>query len=375
MRTYGLAALACLLACGDSASKQARERPIIHDERAPLPKPQQPPSKPDESVVPPLPEPVTVESQPSYLLDRSLRLNEIQMKGSHNSYHLWIENGEPQWAYDTPPISVQLEYQGVRALELDVHYVGGRFGVYQLDGWEDRSTCPWLEDCLRQVREWLQTHPGHAPIILYFEPRDTAQAPFYEVIEAFEQVLATAWPREKIYTPDDLMGNQYADVTSALRAKGWPTLGDVRGKVLMVLHDFGAVRYRYLRDRGLQGRRMFVSDVRMDHPQAGFLALDEPVENLDTIKDFVARGYMVRTRADDLPTQGGDRVVKRDAALRSGAQVILTDYPEGYYIPGYYVEMPGGKPVRCNPITAPRAPGACTAEGIEDPLLLRVWNG
>jgi hypothetical protein len=100
------------------------------------------------------------------------------------------------------------------------------------------------------------------------------------------------------------------------------------------------------------------------------LALDEPVENEGTIRSEVAKGYIVRTRADDLPTFGGDRWGKSKAALRSGAQIILTDYPAPWYIPGYDFEMPGGTPLRCNPVTAPKDAGACSPGLIENPLLL-----
>ncbi len=318
-------------------------------------------------VLPPYPPTPTIGA--GYPLDDTLRLSEIQMKGSHNSYHLRIDNGEEEWNYDAPPLPEQFGRDGVRAVELDVHYMDGRFGVFQLSGWEDRSTCPWLEDCLAQLRTWSDAHPGHAPIIVYFETKEaTGTEEFYEHVESFEQALIAAWPREKAYTPDDLMGGDFDDVVSAMKEKGWPRLGEVRGKVIMVLHDFGGARHRYTKFNGLHGRRMFVSATSMDNSHAGFLALDYPVGNLETIGEYLAQGYMVRTRSDELPGHGGDNWVQLKAALESGAQVVLTDYPENDYIPGYSVEMPGGTPIRCNPITAPEI---CTAASIEDPALLK----
>jgi hypothetical protein len=360
-----------LVACGESSAPKKVGQPQtdpdpIFVQAVTLPAFPTEPTEPPEPEEPP---------GPTYGLDDALRLNEIQMKGSHNSYHVRPNNNEEAWAYDLPPIPVQLDYNGVRAFELDVHYMSGRFAILHLSGWDDRSTCPWLEDCLQQIRSWSEAHPGHAPIIIYYEIKDqTDPQKVTDHMDQFEQTLVDNWPREKIFTPDDLTGSQYPDVQSAIKAKGWPTLGEVRGKVIMVLHAFGLAPHLYTNGgNGLWGKRMFVTDVDMHNRHAGFLAMDEPVENEWRIKDYVARGFMVRTRSDDLPTFGGNRWVKLDAALRSGAHVILTDYPEAYYIQDYAVYMPGGTPMRCNPITAPRAPGACTSEAIENPLLLKIW--
>jgi hypothetical protein len=208
MRNVIGVALAFLVACGESDSTK--------------PKPDLPPGSVlvGEVTIPPhgMPEEPTVPTK-KYLLDATLRLNEIQLKGSHNSYHLWVDNGEPEWAYDVPPLAVQLEYQGVRAFELDVHYMYGRFGVYQVPGWESRSTCPWLEECLAQILTWSNANPGHVPLIVYFETRDTGSDVFYEHVAEFEQAIVAAIPRAKMYTPDDLLGTTYQDVTSALQVR------------------------------------------------------------------------------------------------------------------------------------------------------------
>ena len=54
----------------------------------------------------------------------------------------------------------------------------------------------------------------------------------------------------------------------------------------------------------------------------------------------------------------------RDAALASGAQWVSTDYPvpNPEFGTGYFVEIPGGMPARCNPINAPTG---CRAIGLE----------
>jgi hypothetical protein len=77
---------------------------------------------------------------------------------------------------------------------------------------------------------------------------------------------------------------------------------------------------------------------------------------------------LVRTRADwDLvqPLAGDTSV--RDAALAGGAHFISTDFPAPVDGIDYWVDIPGGTPSRCNPITAPPE---CTAEAVEDPAFV-----
>lgn len=307
-----------------------------------------------------------------YYLDERLRLNEIQLKGSHNSYHLrpW-NNLDPAWQYDLPSLTEQFDAYSVRAVELDLHYVDGQVQVFHLSGYDDRTTCLALHACLAEIRAWSDAHRAHAPMFIFFEFKDeTDPHKLADHLEEIESVIVDAFPRECVYTPDDLVGNE-ADVQSALQKYGWPVLGTVRGKIIFVLHEFGLARHRYTYGgNGLWGRRMWVSAIDMSWRHAGILAFDEPAEGEMRIKDMVARGFIVRTRSDDLPTFGGDRWVKFAAALRSGAQIILTDYPVPWYIPEYDMHMPGGRPVRCNPITAPRGPGECDPLGIENPQFL-----
>ena len=65
----------------------------------------------------------------------------------------------------------------------------------------------------------------------------------------------------------------------------------------------------------------------------------------------------MRTRSDADTKEGrsGD-TTRRDAALRSGAQIVSTDYPwfEPARWTGYAVSLPGHETVRCNPVNTPR---------------------
>lgn len=359
------AAIVMLAACGRDS-----ETPPSPPGTAVLPTMQIPPDVKQIEPPPAAPTEPTAPEEPHYRLDASLKLSEIQLKGSHNSYHIRPGNDEPAWQYDLPPLKDQMEYNGVRAFELDLHYYGGQFLVFHLPDWDQRSTCYTLQDCLKEIREWSLAHPGHMPMFIFYELKDESDPEkIADHIEELEQVLVDNWPREKIFTPDDLDGS-YPDPQSALKAKGgWPKLGQLRGKVIMVMHEFGLARHRYTwGTNGLWGRRMFVEHVDDSYRLAGILALDDAGYLESTIKHYVAKGFLVRTRADDLPTFGGGSWDKLNAALRSGAQIILTDYPQPWYLPDYDSTIHGGTPARCNPVTAP---AGCTSLDVEDPALLQ----
>jgi hypothetical protein len=124
----------------------------------------------------------------------------------------------------------------------------------------------------------------------------------------------------------------------------------------------------------LAGRAMFVTSA-VGRDDAAVIAIDGSVNGFDRIQELVALGYVIRTRADALTdAQAGDTRA-RDAAFASGAQVISTDYPvPGMLANGYSVEIPGGTPSRCNPITT--AGVACDPLDIESPAWLAApdWD-
>lgn len=107
-------------------------------------------------------------------------------------------------------------------------------------------------------------------------------------------------------------------------------------------------------------------------PEAAFLKLNDPITDADAIRQAVADGYVVRTRADAGTAQArtGDATT-RDAALESGAQWVSTDYPvdDARFPPAYVVAIPEGIPARCNPV---RVPENCSSTAIEDPDLLGI---
>jgi hypothetical protein len=102
---------------------------------------------------------------------------------------------------------------------------------------------------------------------------------------------------------------------------------------------------------------------RPGEPEAAFVEQDNGKSA--EIDALVKKGYLVRSRSDYNTDQGRNNdTTRRDELLRSGAQMISTDFPVSEPAPwtGYIVGFPGGYAARCNPINAP---DGCNTELIE----------
>lgn len=345
---------------------------------------------------------------------RCVHLNEVQALGTHNSYH--IRPREPLWSvllaflpifyqldYTHLPLDQQFETQGIRQIELDVFAdpAGGLFAnrpvmsvvnlptasgipaldqpgmkVLHLSDVDFETTCHTFVECLTTIRTWSDANPGHLPIAVLVEAKDEATpdplslgfvvpVPFDAAqFDALDAEIRSVFPPERLITPDDVR-RDYATLEEAVLDFGWPTLGEARGKVLFLLDNGGGYRAAYLAGHpALEGRVLFTS-ADPGNADAAFVKLNDAVGGQATIAERVAAGYVVRTRADaDTEEARAGDTTTREAALASGAQWVSTDYPvpNPEFGTGYFVEIPGGAPARCNPVNAP--PG-CRSSALE----------
>lgn len=343
------------------------------------------------------------------LPDDCLRLNQVQVLGSHNSYKRWpaqelidlLDEYRPGWArdisYEHRPLREQLELLGLRQFELDVfadpdggHYAepaGGMliddpeietnrpvmsqpgYKVLHSQDTDYRSTCLTLQDCLTEIRDWSLDNPSHLPVMILIELKDTAREDWgpleYTVPIRFTQDhtvgidadIRAVFDRDHVLTPDDVRGDSDT-LEAAILTHGWPTLAQSRGKVLFALDNTGRHRDLYLQEaQNLEGRAMFVS-MSPGHPAAAFIKMNNALDDAEQIRANVASGYLVRTRSD-VPSheaRTGD-TTRRDRAIGSGAQYISTDYAEpSPFETGFQVQLPDGAgTARCNPVSAPAA--------------------
>ena len=349
-----------------------------------------------------------------------VHLNEIQVLGAHNSYHLeprvelydFLHSITPAveaWEYSHLQLPEQLGGQGIRQLELDVYGDpnGGRFffrlgplfvgqnpfgpatllfpgmKVLHIPHLDFETTCTRLIDCLRELKDWSDANPLHLPVMVLVEVKtdllgtqpavaelglETPDAPRVfspTEFDALDAEIRSVFPEDELFTPDDLRGS-YPTLEQAVLSEGWPTLGALRGQVFFAMDNAGEDRLNYLDGHpSLEGRVMFTNSTP-GQPDAAFVKVNDPLANPAQIPDLVGTGYLVRTRADtDTEEARNGDTQRRDAALASGAQFVSTDFPVPSTKPGftdYFVEIPNGSPARCNPVTGP---SGCRNDALE----------
>ena len=333
----------------------------------------------------------------------ALKMNQIQVVGSHNSYKEAIAPKEmalvrasnPKAAteldYSHAPLTEQLN-DGARQLELDFVYdpKGGRYATplgrkmvpdttpYDLTPYtkpgmkvihvpdiDYRSVCPLLVDCFREIRAWSKAHPDHVPILIIFNlkqdqlkiPGAVKLLPFdAKAMDAVDAEIRSVFKPGELITPDSVQG-RHKTLREAVMAGAWPTLRQARGKIMLAMDespDVVAV-YRGAR-KSLEGRMMFINAPDEASPAAGYITLNDPIKQHDRIVAAVKQGLIVRTRADaDTYEARRNDTAPREAAFASGAQYVSSDYLHADpRFSSYEVHLPGGGVARPNPVTATR---------------------
>jgi hypothetical protein len=219
---------------------------------------------------------------------KGLRLNHIQVIGTHNSYHREISLAErPAFEsivpgfqnlyYSHSKLADQLSHQQVRSLELDLHsdVKGGLYEkpwiwekagltsgpngtapwydpdfskpglkVFHVTDLDTNSVCHTFVECLEQLKDWSNANPRHLPILIDLELKCDAFACSQGGVCAEE---ATSWttdrilevdteirlvlPAGKLITPDDVRQPGLTLEESVLQ-HGWPDLDWSRGRFM-----------------------------------------------------------------------------------------------------------------------------------------------
>lgn len=336
-------------------------------------------------------------------MDASLRMNDIQAVGTHNSYKLAIPEVEMAAMTAAAPQAAGLDYAhrplveqlnaGARQIEIDVLHdpEGGRyahplsalgrpgagvpvspafaeamarpgFKTLHMPDVDFRSSCLTFVACLTEIRDWSKSHPDHAPMLIMLNaktgrpsmPGGTTLLDFDAAAwDALDAEIRSVFGPDQLISPDQVRGS-HATLREGVLAGGWPSLGDARGKVFFALDEKGEKIEAYQSGHpSLEGRAMF-GNTDEASPSAAYLTINDPVAQQARIQAAVRLGFIVRTRADSetIEARASD-VTRRSAAFSSGAQYISTDYlwadPR---FPGYDVRLAGGSAADCNPLRA-----------------------
>jgi hypothetical protein len=337
-----------------------------------------------------------------------LRLNQTQFIGAHNAYHreapddekkimLAQDPGSIGLFYSHASIPAQLEDQNIRAVELDlfpdpqgglytyplIRKMAGKGPLTDPDlakpgikvlhwaDWDYDTTCSTFVKCLTQVKDWSTANPGHAPILIQLElkqsdPRLVAaggvKAPPWDAgqLDTVDREIRSVFSEQQLLSPDDVRRPGLTLEQSVL-TKGWPTLAESRGKVLFFFDNGGpgAIRDTYRAGKpNLEGRAVFTRGPE-GQPDAAVTMVNDPRgANSAEIRRLVEKGYIVRTRSDEpMSTVLNGEHSRVGVALDSGAQLVTTDFPvagmAARYDSDFVAKLPGDTAVRCNPVSAP----------------------
>jgi hypothetical protein len=349
----------------------------------------------------------SVSAQTTAEQDKKVHLNQIQVIGSHNSYNLGFAPSEESFArkrnadeystleYRHATLTRQLD-GGVRQLEIDIVQdpKGGRFAhpkivaltrdaglpadpdfdpnhemdkpgfkVIHIPDLNQRSSCLLFTTCLKEIRMWSKAHPGHVPLFLLIETKHgrTASIPgsveaesfTSETFDALDKEIRSVFADGEMILPDGVRGS-YPTLDAAVRAGHWPSLAESRGKVIFLMDQKNVGPIYTAGHPALQGRVLFTNS-DPGKPDAAFVEENEGTPQ--EIDQLVRQGYIIRARADESTVAARTNdTTRRDALLKSGAQMISTDYPlsEPSKWTGYSVGFSGGLPAHCNIINAPK---------------------
>jgi hypothetical protein len=311
-----------------------------------------------------------------------LKINQLQVIGSHNSYRLrtqddifnkLVELGQlisgfldpKELDYSHEPLATQLGQYGMRALELDIYNDpnGGLFynqrgnelvgipvesGVPELlePGFKilhipdiDYRTHHYtLKSALQALKTWSDANPQHLPIFVQVETKtdginDYLEYPGVAIPLPFTTGAADSLDAEiksvfgesldKVITPDRLRGT-HSTLQAAVSAGAWQTIAQARGKFFFIIdgnYDF------YIQSHPLFAGRVMFGFAPPRSPECAFIIANNSIEQIDSIKQWVSEGYMVRSRADagTIEAREGDYSAM-NAAFESGAHIISTDY-------------------------------------------------
>ncbi|WP_343660738.1 phosphatidylinositol-specific phospholipase C domain-containing protein [Chryseobacterium sp.] len=320
-----------------------------------------------------------------------------EQKAKFKEYHPYGMDLKEGLNYNHPDFTEQLN-ANLRGLEIDVYYdpEGNRFSrpatyeILKAKGVTDlapfntkgldqpgfkvlhmadidfRTHYPTLKDALTALKTWSDQHPGHTPVFMMIEAKDsgfpifensTKVLPFdKKAYDELDGEIVKYLGKDKIITPKEVQG-KYKTLKEAVTHNNWPKLNDSKGKFIFMLlpgsaGTLSSKNNPYLIDGSLKERMMFLNS-EPDDSFAGFILRDNAIVRQKEIQDLVKQGYMVRTRSDiETYEAKTNDFTRSEAAFSSGSQIISTDFfrPGNTYGTPYFIQPPQGKDYLNNPL-------------------------
>ncbi|MDI9917169.1 phosphatidylinositol-specific phospholipase C domain-containing protein [Rhodococcus sp. IEGM 1379] len=165
--------------------------------------------------------------------------------GVHNSYEK-----------STFPYFADALDSGASLLELDLWTNGGGvdWRVSHSNPFASESNCVGTQDatgpragssgssssgqgfagCLEDMRAWHDSHPEHPPVMIKLELKDGFTAGYGRGPADLDALILNTLG-DAVFTPADLVGDQFATPDDAVTQRGWPSVNAMAGKFIFEL--------------------------------------------------------------------------------------------------------------------------------------------
>jgi Phosphoinositide phospholipase C, Ca2+-dependent len=267
-----------------------------------------------------------------------LRLNQLQWIGTHNSYHIEPSPNEafPDLAYSHQPLPEQLA-MGLRFFELDIQTPAKRRGtsatseleVFHVVGIDEGTHCRAFRLCLQQIGDFVEENPHAGPVFVQLElklQKGVRGQQIANTLMAVNAEIVQTIGRAGLLVPSDI-ADKPTSLRSSVQSGGWPLASQASSKIIFILNSSDRVTEIYLRMLRADFRKvMFPALEDRTDPRAAV------INTFDLSSDIACQasqsGQLVITYADWRTTAARNNdTSQRDAAFKSGAQLIATDFP------------------------------------------------
>jgi hypothetical protein len=201
-------------------------------------------------------------------LAKGWHYQEVFQPTCHNCY-------EPDVAGKMHATTFEQVLDNVKNVELDIwdnyrswitgYAVPGEWFVRHWTGPGNKNVCTNngnLGACLTDIKKWADAHKdGPYPITLFLDKKEAWSSVQEGRRPADLDKLVETSLGGALYKPAALQGT-YASLREAAKAGAWPTLGDLAGKVIVVLTGNGL--NEYLTDRGSAAAAFVAPDTSSD---------------------------------------------------------------------------------------------------------------
>ena len=226
---------------------------------------------------------------------REMLLNDIQIKGSHFSFHIAPSNAIPFLDYTQSDLDVQLAEEGVTALELKFEYTTEDLPVFASKPFDSSSNCPNLSFCMRDIHDYTSKHGKHFPVFVIIESASRENYSTW-IWSWLDSMVSSLWQKEDIIKPSDIIG-EFDNLREAVHERGWPSLQSCLGKVMFLFRVNAA---SYAGGGNLNDRIAFpiFSPGEAGDPNAVVFESANSLYNQEQLQDLVRQNFIVITKSD-----------------------------------------------------------------------------